>query len=87
MLQPKPFTGLEVAPSTCLQYTNPEPRTPNPTMRTLSDLEVAGHRVLVRVDFNVPLADDGVGRRTTRAFGRRSRPSRLILEAGRDGRC
>ena len=28
-------------------------------MRTLEDLDVEGKRVLVRVDFNVPLDDDG----------------------------
>ena len=28
-------------------------------MRTLEDLDVEGKRVLVRVDFNVPLGEDG----------------------------
>ena len=28
-------------------------------MRTLEDLDVEGKRVLVRVDFNVPLDEDG----------------------------
>ena len=26
--------------------------------KTIDDIEVAGHRVLVRVDFNVPLGED-----------------------------
>ncbi|MGA0209295.1 MAG: phosphoglycerate kinase, partial [Candidatus Nanopelagicales bacterium] len=39
-------------------------------MRSLDDLSVAGSVVIVRVDFNVPLADDGTG-------------SRVITDAGR----
>ena len=41
-------------------------------VRTLDDLDVAGKRVLVRVDFNVPL-DGRAASRTTRASGRRCR--------------
>ena len=39
-------------------------------MRTLEDLSVAGSVVIVRVDFNVPLADDGHGGRVITDTGR-----------------
>ena len=39
-------------------------------MRTLDDLSVAGSVVIVRVDFNVPLADDGHGGRVITDTGR-----------------
>lgn len=40
------------------------------TMRSLDDLQVAGRTVLVRADFNVPLADSGSGARTITDDGR-----------------
>ncbi|MCH9796043.1 MAG: phosphoglycerate kinase, partial [Actinomycetia bacterium] len=39
-------------------------------MPSLDDLQVAGHVVIVRVDFNVPLADDGAGGRVITDTGR-----------------
>jgi phosphoglycerate kinase len=39
-------------------------------MRSLDDLQVAGRTVLVRADFNVPLADSGSGARTITDDGR-----------------
>ena len=39
-------------------------------MPNLDDLQVAGHVVIVRVDFNVPLADDGAGGRVITDTGR-----------------
>jgi len=39
-------------------------------MRSLDDLDVAGSVVIVRVDFNVPLADDGSGGRVITDTGR-----------------
>ena len=39
-------------------------------MPSLDDLQVAGHVVIVRVDFNVPLADDGAGGRVIADTGR-----------------
>ena len=61
-------------------------------MQTIDDLDVAGRRVLVRVDFNVPLEDTGVGTRRITDDGRiraalptieslRSRGARVILVA------
>ena len=57
-------------------------------MRTLEDLDVAGKRVLVRVDFNVPLDETGRSP-TTRASGAalptlrelREKGARLLLAA------
>ena len=40
------------------------------TMRSLDDLTVAGSVVIVRVDFNVPMADDGNGERVITDTGR-----------------
>ena len=40
------------------------------SMPSLDDLQVAGHIVIVRVDFNVPLADDGAGGRVITDTGR-----------------
>ena len=40
------------------------------SMPSLDDLQVAGHVVIVRVDFNVPLADDGAGGRVITDTGR-----------------
>jgi phosphoglycerate kinase len=59
-------------------------------MRSIDDLDVRGRRVLVRVDFNVPLAEDGDGgtrvaddTRITAALGTieelRARGARLVL--------
>ena len=40
------------------------------SMPSLDDLQVAGHVVIVRVDFNVPVADDGAGGRVITDTGR-----------------
>ena len=61
-------------------------------MKTIDDLDVAGRRVLVRADFNVPLADAGDGSRRITDDGRiraalptitslRERGARVILAA------
>ncbi|MFN8170032.1 MAG: phosphoglycerate kinase [Candidatus Nanopelagicales bacterium] len=61
-------------------------------MRTIDDLDVAGRRVLVRADFNVPLEDAGDGTRRITDDGRiraalptleslRSRGARVVLLA------
>ena len=61
-------------------------------MRTIDDLDVAGRRVLVRADFNVPLEDAGDGTRRITDDGRiraalptleslRSRGARIVLVA------
>ena len=61
-------------------------------MQTIDDLDVAGRRVLVRADFNVPLEDAGDGTRRITDDGRiraalptitslRERGARVILAA------
>ena len=61
-------------------------------MLTIDDLDVAGRRVLVRADFNVPLEDAGDGTRRITDDGRiraalptieslRSRGARVVLAA------
>ena len=61
-------------------------------MKTIDDLDVAGRRVLVRADFNVPLEDAGDGTRRITDDGRiraalptitslRDRGARVILAA------
>jgi hypothetical protein len=50
----------------------------NVNKKTVRDIDVANKRVLVRVDFNVPL--DSGRSVMTRAFGLLCQPSRYLLE-------
>ena len=54
----------------------------NMAIKTISELDIAGRRVFIRVDFNVPLNADRRGRRTTRASARACRPSSYAIEKG-----